>query len=232
MIILYKIFIIPLGGGTWDKRDIPAKNTSVLPIIIYGTIFVRRPNIAIKIIQSNEINNARFIPKNFFNSGNNNNIAEKINAKRKKGLTPIHILANKADKKKENKYIFLFSYLKDDFKSKATDIAALEAETALRFCKGPKKENRYKVDIAAIIDEFFLFSKEILELLNKTSLTNIKHAYEPKITKKTVIINQTCIVPKNAGRKNNNWVIKSLSKYSTVQDNSPSTSLWPAYINW
>ena len=142
------------------------------------------------------------------------------------------MLANKADKKKEVKYIFLFSNLKDDLKSKASDIAALEAETALRLFRGPKKENRYKVVIAAIIDDIFLFSREIFELVNKTSSTNRKHAYEPKIAKKTDIINQTCIVPKSAGRKNKNWVIKSLSTYSTVQDNSPSTSLWPTYIYW
>ena len=124
----------------------PAKNASVLPIIIYGTIFVKRPNIPIKAIQSNEISSVRFIPKRFFKSGNNNNIAERVNAKRKKGLTPIHILANKADKKKENIYTFLFSNLKDDFKSNASDITALEAATVLIFCKGPNTENKYKVD--------------------------------------------------------------------------------------
>ena len=182
----------------------PAKNASILPIIRYGTIFVKRPNIPTKATQSNEISNVLFIPKKFFKSGNNNNIAERVNAKRKKGLTPIHMLANKADKKKENIYIFLFSHLNDDFKSNASDITEQEAATALRFCKGPNTEHKYKVDMAATIAEIFLFCIEILGLYDKTSVTNIKHAYEAKIIKRKDIINQAFIVPKNAGKINKN----------------------------
>ena len=62
--------------------EMPAKNASVFPMMIYGTIFVKRPNIPTNKTQNNEINRAFFIPNKFFIGGKNNNIAETINAKR------------------------------------------------------------------------------------------------------------------------------------------------------
>ena len=82
-----------------------------------------------------------------------------------------------ADKKKGRKDIFLSKNLKDDFKSNAKDITALEAETALMCINWPgNKENKYKVEIAAKIAEIFLFWIEIFVFVDKISSTNIKHA--------------------------------------------------------